>query len=187
MAQISKKIGRGHAERLAPMVNELLSKAGVTPNQIDRIAVCSGPGSFTGLRVALAFAKSFALPRKIPVTGFSALELMAMEADPKKDRRVLSLMDVRRGELCWALYENGSEVIAPKTQAIDGAITDIKTLEYDMIVGNGAGLIGATSDIDHVSGSVLADAALSYTPHERPVIPVYSRPPDAKLPGGKSL
>ena len=56
IAQKSEGIGRGHAERLAPMVDELLTQAGVKITDIDQISVCTGPGSFTGLRVALALS-----------------------------------------------------------------------------------------------------------------------------------
>lgn len=52
LGHISEKIGRGHAERLAPMVAELFEKTGVSTADVDRLAVCTGPGSFTGLRVA---------------------------------------------------------------------------------------------------------------------------------------
>jgi len=53
-AHISKNIGRGHAEVLAGMVADVFAAAELTPNDVDRLAVCTGPGSFTGLRVALA-------------------------------------------------------------------------------------------------------------------------------------
>ena len=87
LAYKSEKIGRGHAERLAPMVAEVLSDAQIDISEIDQIAVCTGPGSFTGLRVALAFAKGLALPRSIPVIGISALEVHAARHDAAQEKR----------------------------------------------------------------------------------------------------
>ena len=61
LAYKTEKINRGHAERLAPMVKELLAYTNLQSLDVDRLAVCTGPGSFTGTRVALAFAKGLSL------------------------------------------------------------------------------------------------------------------------------
>lgn len=184
LAQTSENIGRGHAERLAPMVQEVLGEANVKPSAIERVAVCTGPGSFTGLRVALAFAKGFALPRKIPVIGLSALEVMAAQIDPHKENRVVSVMDVRRGQLCWAAYDRCEEIQAPVTQQFEDAKLAITKTGYGRLVGDGASLIGEESDILTVSGPALAWLSQDRIPEDYPPDPLYSRPPDAKLPGG---
>ena len=57
IAHASEPIGRGHAERLAPLVKDMIYKAGRNVSDISRVGVCTGPGSFTGQRVALSFAK----------------------------------------------------------------------------------------------------------------------------------
>lgn len=184
IAHKSENIGRGHAERLAPMVAEILSEADVTAEQIERISVCTGPGSFTGLRVALAFAKGFALPRKIPVVGLSALEVLAAQIDPHKENRVISVMDVRRGELCWGLYENGAEILPSKTQTIEEAKAAISALNVSRMVGDGLGHFGQENPVRSVSGPALAWLAMDRSPETHPAQPLYSRGPDAKLPGG---
>lgn len=179
--ELSENIGRGHAERLAPMVQDLFHKAGVNAHDIARIGVCTGPGSFTGLRVGLAFARSFALPRKLPVIGISALEVLAAQADAKT---VLSVMDVRRGDVCWALFEPNVILISPVTQPVDDAKADIKKYNFDAIVGDGAHLVSRASEHVVVSGVALAQLAKIHTPKTHPADPLYSRGPDAKLPGG---
>ncbi len=184
LSQTSEHMGRGHAERLAPMVQDMLSEANVAPRRIERIAVCTGPGSFTGLRVALAFAKGFALPFKIPVIGLSALEIMAAEADPEKVLSVAAVMDVRRGQLCWAHYVRGEEITPPVTQDRETAIKIIRGLGADKVVGDGSDIAGTPGTITHVSGAVLAAAAQSRRPADYPATALYSRAPDAKLPGG---
>ena len=182
--EISENIGRGHAERLAPMVQELFTLANITAPNIKRIGVCTGPGSFTGLRVGLAFAKSFALPRKLPVIGISALEVLASQSEGDV---ILSVMDVRRGDVCWARYGPNGTLNAPVTQALEDAKQDIQSLTFDTVVGDGAHLVSTPSDHVRPSGIVLAKLAQMYSPDTHPATPLYSRGPDAKLPGGVTL
>ena len=69
LASATEPMQRGHQERLAPMVAEVMADAGVAFDQLDRIGVTAGPGSFTGLRVGLAFAKAMSLALDIPCIG----------------------------------------------------------------------------------------------------------------------
>ena len=186
LSQRAENIGRGHAERLAPMVSEILSQADIKPGDIQRIAVCSGPGSFTGLRVALAFARSFALPQRIPVIGISALEVIGSQIDPYLEKRVISVMDVRRGELCWAAYERGHEVRPPTTQNIEAAKSEISKLKFDVVVGDGCAHLGLENPILRLSAPALAWLSMDRNGETHPPTPLYSRPPDAKLPGGRT-
>jgi len=186
LANPSEKIGRGHAERLPPMVVKTLEMARIRPDQIDRIAVCTGPGSFTGLRVALAFARSFALPHKIPVIGITALHALATQADPTKNQNIISVINAKRGELCWAEFSRGLLVAGPFTQEIQTAKAIINQKSFDHMVGDGAELLGHHSQIDHADGPVLAWMSEGLLPGDYPPDPLYARGPDAKLPGGKS-
>jgi len=178
----SEKIGRGHAEVLAPIVADLLADAAITPKQIDKITVCTGPGSFTGLRVGLSLAKGFALPRKLPVIGLSALEVWAACADPAQTKTILSVADVKRGQIFWQVYKNGKPESAP-------ALSESESFKptTDNIVGSGAHLLGGPPQSDYICSARLAWCGLEKSTHTHPAIPLYHRPPDAKLPGGKSL
>jgi len=173
IAHRSEAIGRGHAERLAPLVQELIYYAGRNVSDVSRVAVCTGPGSFTGQRVALSFAKGFALPRKLPVIGLSSLEIWAREADPEQNKLVVSVADVRRGELCWAVWKNGICEIAPITQKIDEAEALIDATGADHVVRDAP-----------ISTVILGWLAQHETPQSAPATPLYSRAPDANLPGG---
>jgi len=102
--------------------------AGLSAADIDRIAVCTGPGSFTGQRVALSFARGLALPRKIPVLGFSCFDVWAAEHAPERMRNILTVADVRRGQLCWAFYEKGRIKTAPQTDDAEAAERAFKML-----------------------------------------------------------
>lgn len=171
---ISRNIGRGHAEVLAGMVSEVFERAELKPTDVDRIAVCTGPGSFTGLRVALSFAKGFALPRGLPIVGIDALEVTAQKLDPDSTSRIAVSQDVRRGEFFYALYENGVPQFPPRVMIKDEMewhATDqwVKTVH------------DAKADT-----RILAWLAMDRDPADYPAEPLYSRGPDAKLPGGKT-
>ncbi|MGB0907061.1 MAG: tRNA (adenosine(37)-N6)-threonylcarbamoyltransferase complex dimerization subunit type 1 TsaB [Maricaulaceae bacterium] len=167
----SETLGRGHAERLAPMVQECLTEAGLSPADIDRIAVCSGPGSFTGLRVALAFAVGFALPHDIPVLGVSALEVYASQIDPEGKDTFAIFTDVRRGELSYQFFERGQPIAIPQTDKTDAVHARLSNHTVHELTGS-------------ISVSVMAWRAIDLAPNDYPAAPLYSRPPDAKLPGG---
>lgn len=172
----SEPMGRGHAERLAPMVQEVLKSANLSVSDIDKIVVCTGPGSFTGLRVALAFAKGFALPRKIPVVGVNALKVWAQESDAAQTQKIVCISDVRRGQLCWSAFDKGVCIQDPITETTVSAWANIAKLSPDKIIE------------DHsVNGAILAWIGTDLSPKSAPALPLYSRPPDAKLPGGITL
>ena len=176
LAYKTEKIDRGHAERLAPMVAEILAASRLTPKDIDKLAVCTGPGSFTGTRVALAFAKGFALPRKLPVIGLSSHAILTAHFDPEARKKIVTISDVRRGELSWSAIFNGSILQTPLTQPKDVARKRIEALGPDNIIEDGI-----------VDGRILAWLAADLDPVEYPANPLYSRGPDAKLPGGLDL
>lgn len=171
----AENIGRGHAERLAPMVAELLSAAKLSATSIDKIVVCTGPGSFTGLRVALAFAKGFALPRRLPVVGLSSLAVWASQKDPESIGRIAAAADVRRGQICWAGFEKGVQTRPPVTQDEKTARAYIAAFKPDHIIEDGL-----------VDTRILAWLGAGLSPQDYPALPLYSRPPDAKVAGGKT-
>ncbi len=80
LAQQDVAMERGHAEVLAPMVAGLLEVAHITPTDLARIAVTAGPGTFTGLRIGLSFARALGLALNIPVIGLDTLRAVAMAA-----------------------------------------------------------------------------------------------------------
>lgn len=171
IAHISVPMSRGHAEALAPMVQEALQSAHLSARDIDKVAVCTGPGSFTGLRVALSFAKGFALPRKLPIIGLSSLEIWAAQADPERVKDIVCAADVRRGELCWARIWKGALIQAPITQPAEIARAHIAKYKADEIIEDG-----------RVDTRILAWLAANLSPQAYPALPLYARAADAKLP-----
>ena len=95
-------------------VSELVARALATGPAPDEVIVGMGPGPFTGLRVGIAFAQSFALARQIPVIGICSLD--AIEID-KED--YIAAIDARRKEIYWARYQGGKRVDGPSVNKPD--------------------------------------------------------------------
>ncbi len=78
-----QEMERGHAEALGPMVERLFAESNTKPNQLTRIAVTYGPGTFTGLRIGLSYAKGMALALDIPLVGLNSLKATAQHGSEK--------------------------------------------------------------------------------------------------------
>ena len=185
-----EEIGRGHAERLAPLVRELMEETGVTAGRLDRIGVVAGPGSFTGVRVGVAFARGLALTLDIPAVGVSALTCAARSADPAREKTVLAAHDARRDELAWQIYERGAAKGEMRLDPVEAVAGQARGMDDFILAGSGAmklaaalggGLeTAATEPPDPEQAARLAAEAQDLAPPS----PIYQRPPDAKLPGG---
>src|SRR5271155_2637574 len=104
---------RGHAEALAPMVERAMADAGVAFADLDRLAVTTGPGTFTGQRVGLAFMRGLRIALGKPLIGLTTLEVMAAAAGAEaRTPPVAVLHEAKRGEVYAALYR-GQETILP--------------------------------------------------------------------------
>ena len=107
-----------HEASLQPLIERVLSEAGWSARQLDRIAVGTGPGSFTGLRVGIALAHGIAEGLEIPLVGVGSLQAMAWAAPPGDERTRVPVIDARRGELFLAAYSAaGRELLPPQVVA----------------------------------------------------------------------
>jgi len=115
LAQEHEPMLRGHAEALAPMVQRVMKQAGIEFRSLKRVAVTTGPGTFTGQRVGLAFARALALALNIPALGISTLEVMAAEALSRFPDALwaISAGDAKRAEIYLAAAARGSELLIP--------------------------------------------------------------------------
>jgi tRNA threonylcarbamoyladenosine biosynthesis protein TsaB len=187
----------GHAERLLPMVAEVMQAAGVAFAELDRIAVTLGPGGFTGVRVGIAAARGLALATGKPVVAATSLavmahraeELLAEAGEPPKARRLMVAVDAR-GALYVQSFAAGAvgtteaQLLAPEEAARslgpEGAI----------VVGSGAAIVAAAA---HALGVAVETRLPELQPRARnlaamaarlppvsPVRPLYLRAPDVR-------
>jgi len=102
--------GRGHAERILPMIDAVLAEAGIKLGAIDGVAVGRGPGAFTGVRIAISVAQGLAFgagKRVAPISDLAALAQRAVDAHGAA--LVVASIDARMGEVYWGWYERGED------------------------------------------------------------------------------
>lgn len=107
---------KGQAERLVPMLEEVLAEGGVGWRDLAALAVCTGPGNFTGVRIAVAAARGLALGLGVPAIGVTVLEARAAGADGP----VTVVEDARRGEVYVQRFPGGAAHLA-QAGAVGGA------------------------------------------------------------------
>jgi tRNA threonylcarbamoyladenosine biosynthesis protein TsaB len=97
-----------HTMQLAPAVEEALAKAGFAITDLEAIAIATGPGSFTGLRIGMAFAKGLALARRIALVGIPSLDVLAA-GQPLKQLPMAAVLRAGRGRLAVGWYQAGKK------------------------------------------------------------------------------
>ena len=201
----------GHAEALIPMVERVMTRAQLAFSDLERIAVTTGPGSFTGMRIGIAAARALSLATGAPVVGFSTLEVMAQtarssyatsEAGSPLPAHILVAVDARKDQVYAQLFggehsDSSAQVLSPEEAAKlipEGAVA---------LVGTGAALVAPHVEAHRSDVHMLypdlqpaalclvmmaSQAAASTVPFKSSEIrPLYLRPPDAKPQHGKSL
>lgn len=184
-ASACEVMDRGHQERLAPLVRDTMARAALAFSDLDRIAVTLGPGSFTGLRVGLAFAKGLGLALGRPVIGLGCLEVLAGPFSTAPGR-TLALLPAREGAACHQQFEAGRALGPPAA----GLLAGLEGLDaVTRIVGAAEladGLMPGAERIPTLLPDVAIAARLAVERAPEALAPLYMRPPDAKLPGGRS-
>lgn len=97
-----------HSQKLMLMIENMLKISDIDINEINLIAVCEGPGSFTGLRISMATAKAIAHVNKLPIVGVNSLEILAANMN-LCDKKICSILDAQRTQVYTGQYkfENG--------------------------------------------------------------------------------
>ncbi|BDD39904.1 tRNA (adenosine(37)-N6)-threonylcarbamoyltransferase complex dimerization subunit type 1 TsaB [Streptococcus ruminantium] len=125
-------IKKNHSISLMPVIDFLMEQVGWMPKDLDRIIVAQGPGSYTGLRVAVATAKTLAYTLKIELVGISSLHALV---PPGLSGLVVPLIDARRNHVYAGVYENGKAVEADKYWSFEELITSLSARENLTFVG----------------------------------------------------
>ncbi|GGG95595.1 tRNA (adenosine(37)-N6)-threonylcarbamoyltransferase complex dimerization subunit type 1 TsaB [Glycocaulis albus] len=183
--QRDEAMERGQAERLAPLVGELLDEAGMVPGELWRIGVATGPGSFAGTRAGTAFARGLALATGAQAIGISSLAAMALETDPEARAIVFTVHDARRGELVWQVFKGGKAAGEPVRSDVAAAREAFAATGSALLAGSGAKLLGPSAAwVDHAPLTALLALSAGASKDAPLPSPHYARPPDAALPGG---
>ena len=185
---------RGHAEALAPMVDEAMRASGIGFADLDRLGVTTGPGTFTGQRVGLAFMRALRIALKRPLTGVTSLAAMAQQAMAETGAlRAAAIHDARRDEVYFELADdqNGPRIlrfadavkeIAAASIKADLALCGTAAARARDALGGGV----TVSPVTAPDAVWVARLCARIPPTDGPPRPLYLREPDARLPGAPS-
>jgi tRNA threonylcarbamoyladenosine biosynthesis protein TsaB len=192
IAQESLPMKRGHAEALMPLIARVMKASGIGFAALDRIAVTTGPGSFTGLRVGLSAARGIALAAGKPAVGVTTLTAYAAPVVSESgEQPVISAIDARHDHVYFQVVSgNGSALVRPQLASIEEALGALR-FGAPYLVGNAAEILKqrwpaqalAPFKVDAQPAPDIAwvgwlGAAVS--PDTAPARPYYLRAPDAK-------
>lgn len=162
----------GHAEALFPSIGVLLARNGLGYDGLARIAVTTGPGAFTGLRVGLAAARGLGLALAVPVIGIP--NLLAIRLAAPLDRPCAVVIDARRGEAYFELFGPGLDPVPARTMPL---------AEARLAVPPGAALIeDPVVDVVRLAKFAAGADPVAFPPHA-----AYVRPADAKPQAGARI
>lgn len=181
---------RGQDARLPGLTQELLANAGLTLDAIDRFAVTTGPGSFTGIRVGVAFARGLALVTGKPCLGITTLEA-ALPAGQQGSAIVVLPAQKRPPDITyWAQTFRSGAATDDACETSLQALTDRLTSHPHMVYGDAAALIAEMPELTvHAaapSAARAAQLASALDPETRTARPTYARAPDAALPKART-
>lgn len=186
---------KGHAEALGPMVEAVLAEAAISPRDLTSIAVTFGPGSFTGLRIGLSYAKGLALALHIPLIGLDSL--LATLAPHIGATGPVAIAHVAGGSglIYWALFEgaDGRALTQPQCAAAGEIAAALDGMDLRL---GGTAVLALKALLPRavlLEGSLLPDAsqfarqAALMPKRDAPVEPLYLRPADARPSVAKAL
>ena len=192
IAQESQPMKRGHAEALMPLIARVMKQAGITFAALDRIAVTTGPGSFTGLRVGLSAARGIALAADKPVVGLTTLTAYAAAVVSQNAAQpVISAIDARHDHVYFQVVGgDGDPLVRPRVAPIEEAL-DAARFGAPYLVGNAAGILAdrwpaeaappfKVEALPAPDITWLAWLGAAVSPDTAPARPYYLRAPDAK-------
>lgn len=187
IAETSKAMPRGQDAHLPRLTHEVCQAAGVTLSEISRFGVVTGPGSFTGIRVGVAFARGLALANDVPCLGITTLEA-ALPAGQQGSAIVVLTAQKRPPDITFWVQTFRSGVATALPQELPKAeLLDLLQAHPHMVFGTKKDL---TSHLDQYTihearpeAERVALLAAEFEPDTHPARPTYARAPDAALPG----
>ena len=154
LGQVTLNIKKNHSITLMPAIDFLMNSLDMKPTDLDRIAVAQGPGSYTGLRIAVATAKTLAHTLKIELVGVSSLLALVPE---QVEGLVIPVMDARRNNVYAGFYQSG-QVVRPEAHLPLAEVLEIAGAANQPVT-----FVGETATFAEQIEAALPQAALQPT------------------------
>lgn len=150
---------QAHASRLAPLIEQVAASSGIDFKKLDGIAVTSGPGSYTGLRIGTSTAKGLCYGLDIPLITVGTLELMAFQESGVNTANALlcPMIDARRMEVYCLVTDPGLRMIEPVSARVVDEATFAELLNDNQVLFFGNGAAKCRSVIKHINAIFLDD------------------------------
>ena len=178
---------KGQAEALAPLVQQTMQQASIAFSAITHVAVTIGPGTFTGVRIGLAFARGLGVSLAIPVIGMNSLAAIACN-EKSPTLPIIVASDARGDHIYFATFDAQHNQLTPpaiiRRQELEQALPSVPCI----VLGTASGLVCESGRHSHSPAGDLplavnfAQLASSMPADQYPPDPLYLRPPDVKLP-----
>lgn len=156
LIEVKKDLGKNLSVETVSIVNDMFNNVNINPNDVNKIIVVNGPGSFTGIRIGVTLAKIFAWTKNIPITTITSLEAMAKSI--KTDKLIVPIINARR-EACYAAIYDGEKEI------LEGQYLTIEKLKMF--------LIGLNCEYVFVSGDKFDFDVVGYDPDILNIVNTY--------------
>ena len=170
--------GRNHAAMLTPFIDDLLNESNISIHQLDAIAVSSGPGSYTGLRIGLSTAKGLCYGGNIPLMAVSTLHAMSLgfveQHDVLPSTLLCPMIDARRMEVYTALYDRDGRQMKQISAEIITEQSFIQWLDAYPVIFFGNGAAKCRNMITHPNAVFPEDFAHSARYMIQPALQAYS-------------
>ena len=135
LAEVKKEFGTSLSEESLPEIAKLFERANLKPKDIEKIIVVNGPGSFTGIRIGITIAKTYAWALNLDIITISALEAMSISCEEETNH--VPVIDARRGYVFAGIYDKDSNVIfKPKHILIEELDKELEKLDNYTIISN---------------------------------------------------
>jgi tRNA threonylcarbamoyladenosine biosynthesis protein TsaB len=175
VAKFQEKCWKKQSEELFPRLMDLMKEAGLEPEDIGQVVVSEGPGSYTGVRIAMTVAKVFCAMRNLPIATVGTLQLFA-----GMEPRARVVLDARGGRVYTAVYEYG--VLSGTVEAKPCEEVKAEILEAETVIGDGS-LVGREDHIPDLAEKFLAlKDQWKYAENVHLVKPEYLKSSESYLP-----
>ena len=184
--RVWRSMPRGHAENLPQIIKQTLDQAGLSFKDIGKLAVTTGPGSFTGVRIGVSAARGFALALDLPLVGINSLEAIAANVEGFETKTILAAFDARRDEVYTQMFAHGQALSEPEVLSITDAARLATKDQKTEVVGTATELLSELNiKLLESTASALPDAAIvvkiaAHRQAQTSVQPLYLRKADAK-------